>query len=174
MKKTTKTSEEIVHIDRLTKYKNAVPPQWRKEVEREKEELNRADAKESGVVSTESAENETGPTELVEAIEPPLGEVQNGESSLEILDESRVGTRERPSETEEGSNEPTYTRKPCGEQLLNGEQADPSICDVPLDTGSNTLDARGQLIPDTERQLVGSEPDRTHVAEQDGMVEPMG
>jgi len=41
VKQTPKSSEEIVHIDRLTKYKNAVPSQWKKEIEREKEEASK-------------------------------------------------------------------------------------------------------------------------------------
>jgi len=61
VKKSPKAQEEIVHIDRLTKYKNSVPPQWRKEVERERDAQDRVDAREGGL---ESAPREHEETEL--------------------------------------------------------------------------------------------------------------
>jgi len=41
VKRTPKSDEVIVHIDRLTRHKNTVPPLWKKEVEREKREMER-------------------------------------------------------------------------------------------------------------------------------------
>jgi len=61
VKKSPKAQEEIVHIDRLTKYKNTVPPQWRKEVERERNEQGKNDARETGLAS---APREHGETDL--------------------------------------------------------------------------------------------------------------
>ena len=61
VKKSPKAQEEIVHIDRLTKYKNTVPPQWRKEVEQEKNEQSKSDAERTGVASALREHSETGP-----------------------------------------------------------------------------------------------------------------
>jgi len=63
VKKSPKTQEETVHVDRLTKYKNTVPPQWRKEVERERSEQSKAGMEGTGVTSALTKESETVPKE---------------------------------------------------------------------------------------------------------------
>jgi len=81
VKRMPKSSEEIVHIDRLTKYKSAVPPRWKKEVEREKAESRRAQIK------------------LDEAVGPPLETNVEREDPMELLEEPCAETQELPRES---------------------------------------------------------------------------
>ena len=150
VKRTLKSSEEIVHIDRLTKYKNAVPSQWRKEVEREKEESSRVQ------------------TELDEAAGTPLEGSVEGRVLMEPPEEPCASTQELPLEILGDSDEL------CGVQLPNNGQLKPEEDDIRSDGESDAWEERDQLISHVPPQLVGNVPNWTCASKQERVNKPVG
>jgi len=101
VKRTPKSGEEIIHIDRLTRYKNALPSQWKKEIEHEEREAIKVQ------------------TETDREVEPPVEE--DGGNPLGFLKGPRAETRECPAEAEERFDRPTDVEDPCDEQLFMDE-----------------------------------------------------
>jgi len=82
VKRSSKVKEEIVHIDRLTRYRGTIPQQWKGEIERDTT-LGGSDG--DDVMNNADEESESEPPDLIEAPGPCIDTSDSGESSLELL-----------------------------------------------------------------------------------------
>ena len=159
MKKSPKAQDEIVHIDRLTKYKNTVPPQWRKEVEREKSEQSKVGMEGTGVMSAPREYSETIPKERKGTGGPPPLEIEDeGGDHLESIDEPSAEAPRCAKEDFEDVALPTSIQDQNGEQMLAKKRMNRGKRKVQVKSRSNTWDS-DQLIPSAARRQAGSVPD---------------
>jgi len=84
-----------------------------------------------------------------------------------------VGEPRHTKEHFEGIKLPTDIQDQNGEQLLAKERLNRGRRKVQTESRSNTWDS-GQLIPSAAQRQAGSAPDQSHVAEQEGTVNPAG
>jgi len=167
VKKSPKAQEEIVHIDRLTKYKNTVPPQWRKEVERERDEQGRNDARETGLASAPRKHGETDPKKRSRMDNSP------SQDHLESVNEPSAKAPRRSKTTNKNVIVPTNIPDQNGGQPLAKERVNPGKRKVQAKSRSDTWN-RDQLTRSAAQRQAGSMPDRTCMTGQEGTVIPQG
>jgi len=165
VKKSPKAQEEIVHIDRLTKYKNSVPPQWRKEVERERDARDRVDTREMG---SASAPREHGETELKRSNRMDHSPSRN---HVESVQEPSAKAPRHSEATNKNVVVPTNIPNQSGRQPLARERVNRGKRKVQAKTRSDTWN-RDQLTHSAVQRQAGSTPDRTRVTGQEGTVNP--
>jgi len=141
VKRTPKSDEVIVHIDRLTKHKNAVPSQWKNEIEREKREAD-------GLQEESDRINE-----------PPTKRLK------QVPKEPRAEMHERQGETVGGLGNPSGLVGPEDEHPPTVEQTE-NVGNVRSDDESDTWEQRDQLTSFPESQLTSHVLGRKRVTQR--------
>ena len=141
VKRSPKAKGEIVHIDRLIRYRGTVPQQWNNEIQHDTtlESLDGDDIMNNADEESESA---------LPAVLDPLGDnSDSGESSLERLNGPLVDTLTQASESDRGPSQLASDRVTYDElQTVGNQPSDPGcgkrLIDTPLSSPRGWLSSR--------------------------------
>ena len=119
VKRSPKAREEIVHIDRLTRYRGTIPLQWLSEIEHD---TMPSISDEDDIMNNADKESKSELPDLIVAPEPLDDNTDSGESSLELLNALLVDTQTRTSKSDRGPGLPVSDRATYDELQAVGRQ----------------------------------------------------
>ena len=127
----------------------------------------------TGVTSAPREHSETGPRGKNRTDGPPPEIESEGGDHLESVHGPSAKVPRRTKKHFEDVSLPTSIQDQNGEQTLAMKRVNRGKREVQVKSRSNTWDS-DQLIPSAARRQAGSAPDQSHVAEQEGTVNPVG